>query len=312
MVTGIRKTLAWILVAAMISVSFAAVLTTQSADAASAKSIKKMAKKSKNGFKKYKGSWYYIKKHKVVKGLKKVSGKYYFFDKKGAMKSGAKKIKGKNYFFKKVTSGKKKGQAPALAKAALTKSGKAYFYKANAQRYEFQYKSTGNNKGDTAVGAVLSGADVKSVSGNEARLKKAYVYIVNKYSYNSRPTPNLRATDWTYKCAYDMAMGMNMMGKEATGNYTGKCYNFAALTGLTAKALGYSTAIVPGTCKKPGSSDYTEHAWAFLNEGGSFYLLDSMWDYNGKKNGTTNFFKKQVTPAPDTGAFEFGGYAYKK
>lgn len=309
MMTGIKRTLALIVVAAMISVSFAAVLTTQNADAASAKSIKKMAKKSKNGLKKYKGSWYYIKKHKVVKGLKKVKGKYYYFDKKGAMKHGSKKIKGKNYYFNKIKSGKKKGQAPALAKEALAKGGKAYFYKANAQRYELQYKSTGNIKGDTAVGAVLSGANVKSVSGNEARLKKAYVFIVNKYSYNSRPTPNLKTNAWTYKCAYDMAMGMNMMGKEAAGNYTGKCYNFAALTGLTAKALGYNTVIIPGTCKRPGANAYTEHAWAIINEGGKHFLLDSMWDHNGKKNGTTNFFKKQV---PSTEKFEFGGCAYKK
>ena len=311
-IASIKKSIAVVVITSMVLMPMATMMTTDSASAVSKGAVNKMAKKSKNGFKKFKGKWYYIKSKKAVKGLKKISGKYYFFNKIGTMQTGAKKISGKNYYFKAVKSGKKKGQAPALTNNVLTKSGKTWFYNSKGVRYEFAYKNVGNEKGNIAVGRVLSEAKVKTEKTKEARLKKAYGYIVNKYSYMSRPTPkNFKTAAWTYQCAYDMAMGMNRMGKQPEGKYAGKCYNFAALTGLTAKALGYDTTIVPGTCQRPDSDKATEHAWAEISEDEYVFVLDTMWDNNGKRagKGIYNFFKVQITKQSD-GSFYVGEYFY--
>lgn len=314
MTLSIKRTIAVLVIACMSIVAFACVMNADNAQAVSKSAINKMAKKSKNGFKKFKGGWYYIKSKKVVKGLKKIKGKYYFFDKKGTMVSGAKKIKSKNYYFKKIKSGKTKGQAPALADQALKKGSKAYFYDSKGVRYEFKYNSTGNEKyGDAAVGKVLSAAKVKASADKQANLEKVYKYIVKKYGYIGRPRPKLKSKGWEFKCAYDMVMGMNSMGTQKAGKYEGKCYNFAAITGLAAKALGFDGRVHAGTCKKPVATDYTEHAWYLYSEDGKTKILDSMWEHNEyKKSGKVglDFFCKEVTVAQD-GSFSLNGYDYK-
>lgn len=292
MTLSIKRTIAVLVIACMSIFAFAGVMNAENVQAVSKSAINKMAKKSKNGLKKFKGKWYLVKSKKVVKGLKKFKGKYYLFDKKGAMVSGAKKVKGKNYFFKKIKSGKSKGQAPALANEALKKGSKAYFYNAKGVRYEYQYKSTGNEKyGDAAVGAVFSGAKVKASESKQVKLEKAYKYIVKKYDYFGRPNPKLNSNNWKFKAAYDMALGMNSMGTEMTGNYKGKCYNFAALTCLVADSLGFdNTELYASKCKRPKRpgdkkyvNKYEEHAWATFMDGNKTMILDSMWDHNEQK-----------------------------
>lgn len=100
------------------------------------------AKAKKNGWLKQSGkTYYYNAKGQKAKGLKKIKGKYYFFDKQGVLyKKGWKAVKGKKYYFSKkngaastgaVKIGKKKylfTEKGRLCGTGIQKYGKKYYY----------------------------------------------------------------------------------------------------------------------------------------------------------------------------------------
>lgn len=75
-------------------------------------------------------TYYYTQDGKKAIGLKKIKGKYYYFDKKGVLyKKGWKTIKGSKYYFSKKTGRANVGAAKVGSKRYLfSKSGKLYKY----------------------------------------------------------------------------------------------------------------------------------------------------------------------------------------
>lgn len=75
-------------------------------------------------------TYYYTQDGKKAIGLKKIKGKYYYFDKKGVLyKKGWKTIKGSKYYFSKKTGRAYVGAAKVGSKRYLfSKSGKLYKY----------------------------------------------------------------------------------------------------------------------------------------------------------------------------------------
>ena len=291
MVTSIKKSIAIVVIASMVLMPLATMMSTDSASAVSKAAVNKMAKKSKNGFKKFKGKWYYIKGKKVVKGLKKISGKYYYFNKIGTMQTGAKKISGKNYYFKAVNSGKKKGQAPALANNVLTKSGKTWFYNSKGVRYEYRYKSVGNAKGNIAAGLVISGAKITNKQTKDVQLRKAYNYILNKCKYGMVPglklVPNYNSKTWKYEYA------LSMVQKKK-----GRCFGYAGITYVSAKALGYNSTLTVGKTFETNTSTSDSvtlepHAWVTVKEDGKEFLLDTQLGDN-RADSADDFFKYEI------------------
>lgn len=186
----------------------------------------------------------------------------------------------------------------AYAKNGLQKSGGYVFYYKNGKKvknttqkvkgktYYFSSKgrgflSVGNSTGNKAVASVIDGAKFKSNMNNKEKLKAAYDYILKKYNYQIAdvPTQNeLKNGKWVYKYAYNMVKDRDA-----------KCYNWASLTGLTARALGYKTSIITGRAKR--SADFknqTEHAWALVN---GKYVLDANYDDVNGKAGDQYFWK---------------------
>ena len=86
------------------------------------------------------GSVYYFKNGEMVKGLKTISGKRYYFSKKtGKMLKGWREIKGKKYYFNKTTG--------AAAVDGKKISGKYYLFSSKGVMQKFGWKD--DSKGNT-------------------------------------------------------------------------------------------------------------------------------------------------------------------
>ena len=230
------------------------------------KKAKKYKKATKKLFK-VKGYWYCFSKKKVRKGLQKVKKNYYYFSKKTGkmyLKTGLKKVGTAYYYFK-----KKNGKAPALKNKALTLDGKVWFFKSTGKRYPYSYKTTGTASGNTAAGYIISAAKIKPADkATTAQLQAAYKKIVNRSSYTFltvKPiTSESMIGSYALKCAKDKG---------------GKCYNMAALTFVTFKALGAGPSLVTGKCSRTGDlTEAGEHAWVEESK----LVYDSVFDVNKK------------------------------
>ena len=248
-------------------------VTEGSAVAASTAIVKAAA--VKKGWVKKSGKWYYYKSGKKVTGLKKISGKYYYFNKKGVMQSGKQSINGFTYYFKK-TSDKK---AAALTNTTKKIGKKTYYFSSKGRGF----LSVGKKKGNQAVAAVMDGVKFSSGMTNAKKQKKIYTYIVNKFSYMAAEDPDLSGKAWIYTCAYNMV-------------YEGdaKCFNYAALTGLCFRALGFDAKILTGTALHPLATDsasQTQHAWVVITKNGTDYVYDTLYDDVNGKSGLQFFGK---------------------
>ena len=228
---------------------------------------------AKKGFVKVKGKWYYYKSGKKVKGLKKIGGKYYYFAKSGAMQSGKKTVDGMTYYFKKASDKK----APAVANKTAKISGKTYYFSAKGRGI----LSVGNKKGNQAVAKIIDMVKFQPSASKEDNLKVMYNKIQKRCGYLGTEGPDLGSKKWIYTKAYEMATETD-----------GKCYEYSALTGLCAKALGFDVKILTGKANgHAGFADrtkYTEHSWVVIDD---TYILDSVYDDNNGTSGNQFFYK---------------------
>ena len=282
---AIRKTLSLLVIAAlMLSICFAAsLILSEDAHAAVSKAAVKKAKKYKKAKKKLfkvKGAWYCFSKKKVRKGLQKVGSKYYFFSKstgKMYLKTGLKKVGTAYYYFKKSS-----GKAPAYTKKSWKDaSGKVWFFKSNGKRYPYSYKNTGSTSGNTAAGYIISEAKIKANgSGTAAQLQAAYKKIVKRSSYQivlaNKITSASTIGSYALTCAKKKG---------------GKCYNMAALTFVTFKALGSNPTLVNGLCTKNGDvKKNQEHAWVEESK----LVYDSVFDLSKKEMAFMGIAKEEL------------------
>ncbi len=244
--------------------------TAGTSDSATIVTVKAAAKK---GFVKKSGKWYYYKNGKKVTGLKKLSGKYYYFDKKGVMASGKKTISGFTYYFNKA----KDGKAPALVSKSKKISGKTWYFSSTGRGFY----DVGSVDGNKAVAKVMDAIDSKAYGKADtdlARLNVVYTYIDTTFTYLGRPV-DLTDSNWIGKYALELAE-----------KKSGKCFHFAALTGLCARGLGADATIVTGYGDRKGGNSFDEtkevsHAWVLIDD----HVLDS--NYDSFLDGQVYFYK---------------------
>ena len=250
-----RKLTSGVVIILLALTFFAVIMPLQDeAHAAVAKAAVKKAKtysKSANKLFKVKGYWYCFSKKKVKKGLQKVGSNYYFFNKstgKMYLKTGLKKVSTAYYYFKKSS-----GKAPAYRNKSLKDAdGKVWFFKSNGKRYSYSYKDTGSTAGNTAAGYIISEAKIKPEnSATAAQLQTAYKKIVNRSKYIALDVKPITSSSVIGSYALTAAKKKG-----------GKCYNVAALTFVTFKALGDNPSLVTGKCTRTGdAAKNQDHAW---------------------------------------------------
>lgn len=282
---AIRKTVSLLVIAAlMLSICFAAsLILSEDAHAAVSKAAVKKAKKYKKAKKKLfkvKGAWYCFSKKKVKKGLQKVGSKYYFFSKstgKMYLKTGLKKVGTAYYYFKKSS-----GKAPAYTKKSWKDaSGKVWFFKSNGKRYPYSYKNTGSTSGNTAAEYIISEAKIKANgSGTVSQLQAAYKRIVKRSSYKivlaNKITSSSTIGSYALTCAKKKG---------------GKCYNMAALTFVTFKALGSKPTLINGQCTRDSNTkNNQEHAWVEESK----LVYDSVFDLSKKEMAFMGIAKNEL------------------
>ena len=256
---------------------------------AAVKAAQKKAKKIKKAkLIKVKGKWFFAKNKKLKYGIQTVGGKYYNMKKGGGMVTGVVKIKGHTYNFVKIKSGKKKGQAPAMANKSKTISGVKYYFSSKGRGFV----DVGNAKGNKAVGKVMDSINFTNKMSAKNKLKKAYTYVINNYSYLGRPSPTLDGNgSWIGETAFVMA-----------DKKSGKCFNYGAIVYELAKACGIENVkIVTGQTEKK-----KEHCWVTVTEGEKLFVLDAVIDDDGDHytDKTPHFFYVETTPV------EKGKYDY--
>lgn len=221
---------------------------------------------TKRGFVKEKGRWYLYRYGYAVKGLNKYKGKYYFFNGKGQNVAGLITVNKAQYKFVKDKTGK----APAVADKAVKIRGKLYYFRKNGKKYDFTFKDTGSSYGNTAVGRVVSKSKLKKSASAEKNLKVFYESLCSNYNYAITGVPNLSNSKWLGRFAYDF-----------TRDGGGKCYGWAAITGLGAKALGFDSKIICGKVEKI-SKDVKkgpfEHCFVVVNKDDKEYIIDSQYE----------------------------------
>lgn len=227
-----------------------------------------------NGFQKVGNSYYYYKKKKKVTGLQKISGQTYYFAKNGKMASGMQTIGKKVYYFKKDKNGK-----------APLQKGKIFY-------------SVGNKKGNAAILETLVKSSYKNTNSREKNLKIAYDYLMKKMSYGG----------WSFEPSYKNGWYNNVADELVNdNNYQGKCWDYAAMTTLAAKAVGYnrngySVYAINGK-QNLEQTDLTTHAYTIVhdNKANKDYILDGVFDDRGGHYNpqTAQYFMQEYVNVSD-------------
>lgn len=136
-----------------------------------------------------------------------------------------------------------------------------------------------DSEGDAAVQSVLDGAGITADdTADKDKLQKAYDYILKTYDYTPADDPDLSSDKWVDECASNMVKYGDA-----------KCYNWAALTGLVAKKLGFNAKILTGTAQRTeDAEEQTAHAWVLIDDK---YVLDTCYDDVNKKEGDQYFYQ---------------------
>lgn len=110
------------------------------------------------------------------------------------------------------------------------------------------------------------------------RVKRAYDYIINNYSYATGLT---EAPEAEYASQYDkerVALAKSMLGRKA-----GVCDNYAATLMIMMRRIGLDAYAVGGTLKNANGQS-VGHAWVILRLSGAWYVFDAQADASIKDN----------------------------
>jgi transglutaminase-like putative cysteine protease len=143
---------------------------------------------------------------------------------------------------------------------------------------------------DALVDKALATATTAGASA-ETRLRQAYVYIRDNYSYLSRSHHSRGSTDWTIESATFFLQ-----------NGKGNCYCFAASFLYMARRLGFQAYPISGGV----GSNNADHAWVMINwSDGKTYLFDVELEYayhhrytGSRHNPSLDIYKKLRSQYP--------------
>ena len=161
------------------------------------------------------------------------------------------------------------------------------------------YYTSGSDELDDLVDAALvkAGCDDDSLT-QEEKLRLAYLYVRDNFTYLSRSHHSRGSTDWTI----ESATFMFTYGK-------GNCYCFAAAFLYMARRLGYDTAYAVSGGVGTANSD---HAWVMITIDGTKYMFDVELEYAYRYRYSTrryyNLYKQLRSNMPFVYYFPSGTY----
>lgn len=217
------------------------------------------------GWQKIGGKRYYFSKNtgEVLTGLQQINGTYYIFDGKGRL------AESKDVSLITVGSSIYCADKNGKASSGWHLIGKKLYYaskkgkvKKNTTYQGITFGSKGAAKDDTysrlKIKAMQTIASITNAKMSKSqKLEACWSYIVGgKFRYAVK-YPDLNASGWQKKTAYDMLT-----------SGSGNCYGFACAFAALAQEIGYEPYIVCGRVR--GSRDraadgYTRHAWVRIN-----------------------------------------------
>ena len=200
----------------------------------------------------------------------------------------------------------------AAANGVVKKGGYMYYYKSGKKVtnanvkikgtwYHFSAKGRGfrsllNKKGNKAMSKVIDNVKFTSKLSKKGKMKRCYQYIV-KMSYLPTPEPDTSQSGWYYGEAKNMAY-----------NKGGKCYGFASLTAVAARAMGYGNVKLHyGKARRKKSDKMTPHCWVTVGS----KVLDASYDNSYRlRTGSSKlkfFFKTydEIKKNPDNFKVEY-------
>ena len=142
--------------------------------------------------------------------------------------------------------------------SVLQDASDGYLYFGADGRY-----TSGNAALDDGVRALLDAACDAQATRDE-RLRQAYDYIRDNFSYLSMQHYEVGTTDWAEAAALSFLE-----------NGKGNCYCFAGLFMYCARQLGYQAYVVAGWESKPTN----DHAWTMIEQDGKTLLYDTQLEY---------------------------------
>ena len=228
------------------------------------------AAKSKAGWIKKKGKYYYRQANGKIlkkKGLRKIGSHYYYLAKDYSRSSGFIKIKGKYYYFQKngrryekagwLTVSKKKYYVLkdfSLATGYKKINKKKYFFSSTGElqknrpafEYNGRYYKTDKNGIMTRLPAMKAQASIATWKyinlhsspnqTNAQRFRSCFNWIEAYLHYRSKPfnSKDFEGSDWPYRYV------LSVLNNGVTGN----CYGFACTVASIAYELGYEPYII--------------------------------------------------------------------
>lgn len=124
--------------------------------------------------------------------------------------------------------------------------------------------TSGSEELDGLVAQLLTDAGADPSLSRDERLRLAFDYLRDHYSYLSMALYEPGTADW----AEDRALVFLRQGK-------GNCYCFAASFMYCARRLGYQAYVVAGHESRPDN----DHAWTMIDRDGQSYLYDVQLEY---------------------------------
>ncbi len=203
-----------------------------------------------NEWKKSGKKTYYYRDGVRVKGINKIDGKVYYFDKKGVKYTGSgwKTISDKKYYFSK-----------GVAKKGWTMIDKSCYHfssmgelsvnkKIDGLKVDKNGKASGSAKKYVPLYAKLLVKSITKPSQTKSeKLRICFDYLLKNYRSTGNPRiPHYTEKDWVYVYANDM------FGERGGGN----CMSYAAAFAFLAKECGYDKVY---GCNSGG------HAWTEVN-----------------------------------------------
>ena len=190
-------------------------------------------------------------------GLRRINGKYHYFDKKGVQRTGWQKIRNDYYFFRIVNgAGGYMVTSKKVNGVTLKSTGKAKKTKNSTAKLKVMVKA---NK-------ILEKA-TKPTMKRYDKLKACFEYSIKNFKYRGSPKFK-KNKNWEYKYAMDMF-----------NKGHGSCYAYGAAFAFLANAAGYKDAYAISS---------GGHGWAEVKG----KVFDPSWEIVDKKHHYFNMSYK--------------------
>lgn len=182
-----------------------------------------------------------------------------------------------------------------LIDGQLYKVDKNGHFVRNAQDGVLQFDNlgrytTGNAELDVKLTNLVQTYSIDGLSLKD-NFYRLYKYVCNNFRYIGRGNMADGASGWEVTKALQM---INTRG--------GNCYNYAALTAMLARKMGYQAVGISGMAYLPWNRSYIHHGWVEISLGGVTYICDAQQEGDAAPNRgyKWDLFFKRYSDIPKT------------